>query len=58
MASPKAPLLNEQKAQPSKIVEHIDIDLPLQRTREIKRDPRYTELVHHVEDTMLRVSEM
>jgi NitT/TauT family transport system ATP-binding protein len=46
------------KAQPSKIVEHIDIDLPLQRTREIKRDPRYTELVHHVEDTMLRVSEM
>ena len=46
------------KAQPSKIVEHIAIDLPLQRTREIKRDPRYTELVHHVEDTMLRVSEM
>ena len=46
------------KAQPSKIVEHIDIDLPLKRTREIKRDPRYTELVHHVEDTMLRVSEM
>ena len=46
------------KAQPSKIVEHIDIDLPLQRTREIKRDPRYTELVHHVEDTMLHVSEM
>ncbi|MDF1696033.1 MAG: ABC transporter ATP-binding protein [Saprospiraceae bacterium] len=46
------------KAQPSTIVEHIDIDLPLKRTREIKRDPRYTELVHHVEDTMLRVSEM
>jgi len=46
------------KAQPSKIVEHIDIDLPLKRTRQIKRDPRYTELVHHVEDTMLKVSEM
>jgi len=46
------------KSQPSKIVEHIDIDLPLKRTREIKRDPRYTELVHHVEDTMLKVSEM
>ncbi len=46
------------KSQPSKIVEHIDIDLPLKRTREIKRDARYTELVHHVEDTMLKVSEM
>lgn len=46
------------KAQPSTIVEHIDIDLPLKRSREIKRDPRYTELVHHVEDTMLKVSEM
>lgn len=46
------------KSQPSTIVEHIDIDLPLKRTREIKRDPRYTELVHHVEDTMLKVSEM
>ncbi len=46
------------KAQPSTIVEKIHIDLPLQRTREIKRDPRYTELVHHVEDTMLKVSEM
>lgn len=46
------------KAQPSKIVEKIHIDLPLQRTRQIKRDPRYTELVHHVEDTMLKVSEM
>ena len=46
------------KAQPSTIVEKIDIDLPLKRTRQIKRDPRYTELVHHVEDTMLKVSEM
>ncbi len=46
------------KAQPSTIVEKINIDLPLKRTREIKRDPRYTELVHHVEDTMLKVSEM
>jgi len=46
------------KSQPSVIVEHIDIDLPLKRTRAIKRDPRYTELVHHVEDTMLKVSDM
>ncbi|MEE9440272.1 MAG: ABC transporter ATP-binding protein [Saprospiraceae bacterium] len=46
------------KSQPSKIVEHIDIDLPLKRNREIKRNPRYTELVHHVEDTMINVSEL
>lgn len=46
------------KAQPSTIVEKIDIDLPLKRTRQIKRDTRYTELVHHVEDTMLKVSEL
>jgi NitT/TauT family transport system ATP-binding protein len=46
------------KSQPSKIVEHIPIDLPLLRNRETKRDPRYTEIVHHVEDTMIKVSEM
>lgn len=46
------------KAQPSKIVEHIHIDLPLIRDRSIKRDPHYTELVHEVEDRMIRVSEM
>jgi NitT/TauT family transport system ATP-binding protein len=46
------------KSQPSNIVEHIPIDLPLLRNRETKRDPRYTEIVHHVEDTMIKVSEM
>ncbi len=46
------------KAQPSRIIEHIKIDLPLQRDRNIKRDPKYTELVHHVEDTMIKISEM
>lgn len=46
------------KAQPSKIVEKIEIDLPLKRNRETKRDPRYTEIVHHVEDTMIKVSSM
>lgn len=44
------------KAQPSQVVEHIDIDLPLKRSRDTKRNPRYTELVHHVEDTMMKVS--
>lgn len=46
------------KAAPSKIVEHIKVDLPLDRNRKIKRDPRYTSLVHEVEDRMISVSEM
>lgn len=46
------------KAQPSKIVEHIHVDLPLMRDRSIKRDPRYIELVQEVEDRMVAVSEM
>jgi len=46
------------KAQPSQVVEHIDIDLPLKRSRDTKRNPRYTELVHHVEDTMMKVSHL
>ncbi len=46
------------KAQPSKFVEHINIDLPLERDKSIKRDPKYTQLVHEVEDAMLRVGDM
>jgi len=45
------------KAQPSKFVEHISIDLPLERTNAIKRDPKYVSLVHEVEDAMLRIGE-
>ncbi len=46
------------KAAPSHFVEHIPIDLPINRTRATKRDPRYTALVHEVEDKMIAVSEM
>lgn len=46
------------KSAPSQFVRHIPIDLPLIRTRETKRDPKYTELVHLVEDTMMEVSEL
>ena len=46
------------KSQPSQIVEHIHIDLPLERNRLIKRDPRYIELVQEVEDRMVKVAEM
>ena len=44
------------KSQPSKIVEHIHVDLPLERTRLTKRDPNYVRLVHQVEDKMVAVS--
>ncbi len=44
------------KYAPSRFVEHIDIDLPIIRNKDIKRDPRYTELVHQVEDTMMKVA--
>ncbi len=46
------------KSAPSRIVERIDIDLPIERNRFTKRDPRYIELVHHTEDMMVKVSEM
>jgi NitT/TauT family transport system ATP-binding protein len=46
------------KSAPSKFVEHIHVDLPLERHRATKRNPRYTELVHEVEDRMIRVSEL
>ena len=46
------------KSQPSKIVEHITINLPLERNRLIKRNEQYLKLVHEVEDKMVAVSEM
>ncbi len=46
------------KSQPSKFVEHIHIDLPLVRDRQIKRNPNYVSLVHEVEDKMVAVSEL
>ena len=45
------------KSPPSTIIEHIDIDLPLKRDRGTKRDAHFTELVHKVEDTMMKISE-
>lgn len=46
------------KSSPSKFVRHIDIDLPIMRSKETKRMPHYTELVHQVEDAMMEVSEL
>ena len=44
------------KAAPSCIVEHIHVGLPIPRKRDIKRDPNFMELVHEVEDLMIKVS--
>ncbi len=46
------------KSPPANIVEHIDIDLPLRRDHSTKRDNHFTELVHHVEDTMMKVADL
>lgn len=46
------------KAQPAKIVEHIHVDLPFERNRALKRDPHFVELVHEVEDRMVKVAQM
>ena len=45
------------KSPPSLIIEHIDIDLPLRRDHSTKREAHFTELVHQVEDTMIRIAE-
>jgi len=44
------------KSPPSRIVEHIKVDLPYHRTRELKREKHFMELVQDVEDKMVNVS--
>lgn len=44
------------KHAPSNFVSKIDIDLALNRSRQTKREPRFIELVHQVEDEMMRIS--
>lgn len=46
------------KAAPSQFIEHIKVDLPFNRNRELKRDPHFTELVHEVEDRMVSVAKL
>ncbi|MEL7020727.1 MAG: ABC transporter ATP-binding protein [Bacteroidota bacterium] len=46
------------KTQPAHFVEHISVDLPFERNRSLKRDPRFVELVHLVEDKMVAVAQM
>jgi len=46
------------KSAPSKIVEHIKVDLPLHRSRELKREKHFMELVQDVEDRMVNVANL
>ncbi len=45
------------KYAPSRIVNKIHVDLPFNRTRMIKREPHFNELVAEVEDVMLQLSQ-
>ncbi len=38
---------------PSNIIEHLHVDLPFNRTKEIKRSPKFTETVFYLEDKMM-----
>jgi len=46
------------KTQPAYFVKRVDVDLPFNRVRSLKRTPKFQELVHHVEDLMVEVAEM
>ncbi|MCB9284352.1 MAG: ABC transporter ATP-binding protein [Lewinellaceae bacterium] len=43
------------KKAPSRFVEHVVVDLPYERDREIKRQQHFMELVRDVEDRMLNI---
>ena len=38
---------------PSNIIEHMHVDLPFNRTKEIKRSQKFTEMVFYLEDKMM-----
>lgn len=44
------------KKAPSRIVEHVHVDLPFVRDKDTKRMPHFIELVQEVEDKMMRVT--
>jgi len=39
-------------ANPGRIIKHIKPDLPIQRDRSIRKDPRFIEIVSYIEDVM------
>ena len=45
------------QANPGKIVHHIAIDLPFDKTRQVKRDTRFVQYVYGIEDKMMALSQ-
>lgn len=45
-------------ARPGRISQYQRVDLPKERTRELKRDPQFMKLVHEVEDKMVEIEHM
>jgi len=39
-------------SNPGRVVEVVDIDLPLHRNRQTKRDPKFTKYVHQIDDML------
>jgi len=46
------------KHAPSCFVKHINVELPFNRTRQTKRLPKFDELVHEVEDAMMKIESL
>lgn len=44
------------KYAPSRIVEHIKVDLPFHRNQDTRRLSRYNELIYEVEDAMFKIA--
>lgn len=44
------------RANPGRIADHITIDLPFDKTRQVKRDPRFVQYVYTIEDKMMALS--
>lgn len=40
---------------PAKIKHHIKVDLPVNRDKSIKRNPKFTSMVHQIEDLMMQL---
>jgi NitT/TauT family transport system ATP-binding protein len=44
------------QANPGKIAHHMKIDLPFDKTRQVKRDPQFVKYVYTIEDLMMTLS--
>jgi NitT/TauT family transport system ATP-binding protein len=45
------------QSDPGKIAHHVPIDLPFDKTRQVKRDPKFVQYVYGIEDKMMSLSQ-